>query len=41
MENYSDFVKEVELLKKQNKRLLLGLNVVALGMFFQNLFYYW
>lgn len=40
MENYSDFVKEIELLKKQNKRLLLGLNVVALGLVFQTFFYY-
>ena len=40
MENYSDFVKELELLKKQNKRLLLGLNVVALGLVFQTFFYY-
>ncbi|MGX7596281.1 hypothetical protein ACWNS2_13700 [Planococcus plakortidis] len=40
MENYSDFQKELELLKKQNKRLLLGLNVVALGLVFQALLYH-
>lgn len=40
MENFAELKKEVQLLQKQNRRLLLGLNVVAVGLIFQTLLNY-
>ena len=37
MESYPDLKKEIQLLKKQNNRLLLGLNIVAIGSLIQAL----